>query len=86
MATNTSREAGYRILLEEAERDVAAARRGILARNPKAPARLREAESVRDRILRLLGSAPTPSVAFDRITEEDTLANDFGVDDEEAPR
>jgi len=84
MTKGNSREAGYRLILAEAERDVTAARIALQMRHPKAPARLREAESVRDRILRLLGSAPP--APFDSVSADDTMANDFGVDDEEAQR
>lgn len=85
MARHASKADGYRILLAAAEHEVEAARLAVAQHRHGAASKLRAAESYADSIRRKLDDGPAPR-AEEPAFAADTLAPDFGVDDEEATR
>lgn len=84
MTRHASKEWGYRLLLDSAEQEVVAARLAVSQHRHGAAARLKAAERYRDAITRKLDDGTRPASAPE--FTNDTLAPDFGVDDEEATR
>ena len=98
MATPLQKVAGYSRLLREAEVDLLRARLDVSCHRHGAAQRLREAERERDSVRRLyddaclvafggpVGRKATTEAALAAPHAFDTLAPDFGVDDERASR
>jgi len=82
VTSGASKEAGYALLLADANRAVEAAKLAVSQHRHGAASRLKAAERFRDGIRSKLGmgpaSAPAPAGPF----AFDTLAPDFGVDEE----